>query len=71
MKKITKMMAVILLLCGCFWVCSCGGTDKPSTDSGSDVEVSDSANDTQDSSEDSSSEHDVNGGNWTDEVPLN
>lgn len=71
MKKITKIIVPILLLCGCFLICSCGGADKPSIDSGSDVEISDSGSDSENNSEDSSSEDDVNGGNWTGEVPLN
>ena len=75
MKKITKIIVSILLACSCFWICSCGDLNNSSTDGASSTESSteisgdESASDN--SSEDSSSEDSTNGGNWTEEMPLN
>jgi hypothetical protein len=75
MKKIAKLIVSILLACSCFWICSCGDVSNSSSDgtssTESSVEISNSESDSENTSEDSSSEDSENGGNWTEEMPLN
>ena len=75
MKKITKIIVSMLLACSCFWICSCGDvSNSPSEDANStesSVEISGSESDSENTSEDSASEDSENGGNWTEEMPLN
>ena len=74
MKKITKIIVSILLACSCFWVCSCAdvsnSSSKGDSSTGSSVEISGDESNSEDNSQDSSSEDSINGGKWTEEMPL-
>lgn len=74
MKKITKIIVSILLACSCFSICSCADVSNSSSEdasgTGSSVEISGDDSNSENSSEDSSSEDSTNGGNWTEEMPL-
>ena len=75
MKNFAKIIVSILLVCNCFWICSCGDVSNSSSDGASStessVEISDSESASENTSEDSASEDSENGGNWTEEMPLN
>ena len=74
MKKITRIIAVMLLLCSCFWISSCVyvgnlfSNGESSTESS--VETSENESSSEETDGDSSSEDSINGGNWTGEVPF-
>ena len=74
MKKITKIIVSMLLACSCFWICSCGDVSNSSSEDAnsteSSVEISGSESNYENTSEDGSSEDSTNGGNWTEEMPL-
>ena len=74
MKKITKIIVSMLLACSCFWICSCGDVSNSSSEDAnsteSSVEISDSESNSENTSEDGSLEDSTNGGNWTEEMPL-
>ena len=74
MKNFAKIIVSILLVCNCFLVCSCGDVSNSSFDGASStessVEISDSESASENNSEDSSSDDSTNGGNWTEEMPL-
>ena len=74
MKNFAKIIVSMLLACSCFWICSCGDVSNSSSDGASStessVEISGSDSNSENNSEDSSSEDSTNGGNWTEEMPL-